>query len=137
MLEVDWSGKVHGSVSARGFSTPSPDGSRYLRSIDRSTVEDWRGHALGGLDADASSYGLGSWADDGQHFCGIVLPAGTGPDAGNASLWIGDPGKTGGLSQPWANQDRNPGSLHAPSGTTEHSSPAGCRPTGPLAQPDT
>ena len=95
MLEVDWSGKVHGSVSARGFSTPSPDGSRYLRSIDRSTVEDWRGHALGGLDADASSYGLGSWADDGQHFCGIVLPAGTGPDAGNASLWIGEPGKTG------------------------------------------
>ena len=95
MLEVDWSGKVHGSISAQGFSTPSPDGSRYVRTTDRIMVEDWRGHALGALDADASSYGLGTWADDGQHFCGIVIPGGSGPDAGTASLWIGAPGETG------------------------------------------
>jgi hypothetical protein len=94
MLELDWSGKVRGSVSARGFSTPSADGSRYLRSTDRVVVEDWRGHALGALDADATSY-FGIWADDGQHFCGIVVPPGSGPDAGTASLWIGTPGKTG------------------------------------------
>ena len=93
MLEMDWSGKVLGSVSAQGFSTPSPDGSRYLRSIDRITVEDWRGHALGALDADASSYGLGTWADDGQHFCGIAFPANRGPDTGTGSLWIAAPGE--------------------------------------------
>src|SRR5438105_12995669 len=95
MLEMDWSGKVHGSTSAQGFSTPSPDGSRYFRSTDRIMVEDWRGHTLGALDADPSSYGLGTWADDGQHFCGIVIPRGSGPDAGTASLWIGAPGETG------------------------------------------
>ena len=95
MLEMDWAGKVHGSVSARGFSTPSPDGSRYFRATDRIVVEDWRGHPLGALDADASSYGLGMWADDGQHFCGIVVAPGSGPDAGTASLWIGTPGTTG------------------------------------------
>ena len=95
MLEMDWSGKVHGSTSAQGFSTPSPDGSRYFRSTDRIMVEDWRGRALGALDADPSSYGLGTWADDGQHFCGIVIPRGSGPDAGTASLWIGAPGETG------------------------------------------
>jgi hypothetical protein len=95
MLEMDWSGKVQGSVSAQGFSTPSPDGSRFFRSTDRIRVEDWRGHAVGVLDADPGSYGLGTWADDGKHFCGIVFPAGSGPDAGNASLWIGAPGETG------------------------------------------
>ncbi|HVS05984.1 MAG TPA: hypothetical protein VHK65_07435 [Candidatus Dormibacteraeota bacterium] len=95
MLEMDWSGKVRGSVSAQGFGIPSPDGSRFFRSTDRIVVEDWRGHTLGALDADASSYGLGTWADDGQHFCGIVFPPGSGPDAGKASLWVGAPGETG------------------------------------------
>src|SRR5260370_15614605 len=95
MLEMDWSGKVRGSVSARGFSTPSADGFRFFRTTDRIVVEDWRGHALGALDTDASSYGLGTWADDGRHFCGIVFPPGSGPDAGTASLWIGAPGETG------------------------------------------
>jgi len=50
---------------------------------------------VGALDADSSSYGLGIWADDGKHFCGIVFPPGSGPDAGNASLLIGGPGETG------------------------------------------
>jgi len=95
MLEMDWSGKVRGSVSAQGFDLPSPDGSRFFRLTDRMVVEDWRGHALGALAADAISYGLGAWADDGQHFCGIVLPLGNGPDAGKASLWVGAPGETG------------------------------------------
>jgi hypothetical protein len=93
MLEMDWFGKVHGSVSARGFSTPSPDGSRFFRTTDHIIVEDWRGHALGALDADANSYGLGTWADDGQHFCGITFPANSGPDAGMGSLWITAPGE--------------------------------------------
>jgi hypothetical protein len=95
MLEMDWSGKVHGSVPSQGFSTPSPDGSRFFRATDRITIEDWRGHTVGALDADPSSYGLGAWADDGKHFCGIVFPTGSGPDAGNASLWVGAPGETG------------------------------------------
>jgi hypothetical protein len=93
MLEMDWVGKVHGSVSARGFSTPSPDGSRYFRSTDRIMVEDWRGHALGALDADPNSYGLGTWADDGQHFCGISFPPNSGPDTGTGWLWIAAPGE--------------------------------------------
>src|SRR5438477_819504 len=95
MLEMDWSGKVQGSVPSQGFSTPSPDGSRFIRATDRITIEDWRAHTVGALDADSSSYGLGNWADDGKHFCGIVFPRGSGPDAGNASLWIGAPGETG------------------------------------------
>ena len=95
MLEMDWSGKVQGSVSSQGFSTPSPDGSRFFRATDRLRIEDWRGHAVGALDADPSSYGLGIWADDGKHFCGIVFPSGSGPDAGNASLWIGAPDEPG------------------------------------------
>lgn len=95
MLEIDWSGKVRGSVAALGFSTPSPDGSRFFRATDRVIVEDWLGHALGALDADPSSYGLGTWADDGRHFCGIVFPSGSGPDAGRGSLWIGAAGETG------------------------------------------
>jgi hypothetical protein len=93
MLEMDWFGKVRGSVSARGFSTPSPDGSRFLRTTDHIVVEDWRDHALGALDADANSYGLGTWADDGQHFCGITFPPNSAPDAGMGSLWITVPGE--------------------------------------------
>lgn len=93
MLEMDWSGKVHGSVSAQGFSTPSPDGSRFFRTTDRIVVEDWRGHAIGALDADPNSYGLGTWADDGQHFCGISFPPNRGPDTGTGLLWIGAPGE--------------------------------------------
>ena len=93
MLEMDWAGKVHGSVSARGFSTPSADGSRFFRTADRIVVEDWRGHALGVLDADPNSDGLGTWADDGQHFCGISFPPNSGPDTGTGSLWIAAPGE--------------------------------------------
>lgn len=92
MLEIDWSGKVHGSVSAQGFSSPSPDGSKYLRTTDHLTVQDWRGHSLGQLDADPTSIGLSTWADDGQHLCGITFPPNNGPDSGAGSLWIGAPG---------------------------------------------
>lgn len=93
MLEMDWSGKVRGSVSAQGFSSPSPDGSRFLRATDHLTVEDWRSHALGPLDADLTSYGLSTWADDGQHICGISFPPSSGPDTGAGSLWIAAPGE--------------------------------------------
>jgi hypothetical protein len=93
MLEMDWSGKVHGSVSAQGFSSPSPDGSRFLRATERLTVEDWRGHTLGTLDGDLSSYGLASWADDGTHVCGISFPPSSGPDTGTGMLWIAAPGE--------------------------------------------
>ena len=109
MLELDWSGKLQGSVPSQGFSTPSPDGSRFFRATDRITVEDWRGHTLGALDADSSSYGLGNWADDGKHFCGIVFPPGSGPDAGNASLWIGAPGETGRVIAHVGKPGSNPG----------------------------
>ena len=93
MLEMDWSGKVHSSVSAQGFSTPSADGSKYFRSTERIIVEDWRGHSLGALDADPNSYGLGTWADDDQHFCGISFPPNRGPDTGTGVLWIAAPGE--------------------------------------------
>jgi hypothetical protein len=93
MLEMDWSGKVHGSVSAQGFSSPSPDGSRFLRATDHLTVEDWRGTSLGQLDAALTSYGLSTWADDGQHICGITFPPSSGPDMGTGSLWIAAPGE--------------------------------------------
>jgi hypothetical protein len=100
MLEMDWSGKVHGSASARGFSTPSPDGSRFLRATDQITVEDWRGRTLGQLGADPSSYGLANWADDGRHLCGIVFPPASGPDTGTGALWIGAPGEKGRMVAP-------------------------------------
>jgi len=93
MLEMDWSGKVRGSVSAQGFSSPSPDGSRFLRATDQLTVEDWRGHTLGQLDADLTSYGLSTWADDGRHICGITFPLNSGPDTGTGSLWIAASGE--------------------------------------------
>lgn len=108
MLEMDWSGKVHGSVSAQGFSSPSPEGSRFIRATDRVTVEDWRGHALGVLDADPNSYGLGTWADDGQHFCGIVFPTSSGPDQGKGSLWIGAPGEKGRVVGPVGSAGSSP-----------------------------
>jgi hypothetical protein len=93
MLEMDWSGKVRGSVSAQGFSLPSPDGSRFLRATDHLAVEDWRGKTLGQLDANLN-YGLSTWADDGQHVCGISFPPNSGPDTGTGSLWIAAPGET-------------------------------------------
>ena len=93
MLEMDWSGKVRASVSAQGFSTPSPDGSRFIRATDRLTVEDWRGSSLGPLDVDPTSYGLSAWADDGVHICGITFPSNSGPDTGTGSLWITAPGE--------------------------------------------
>src|SRR6266446_7136813 len=93
MVEMDWSGKVRGSVVAQGFSTPSPDGSRFLRATDHLTVEDWRSHSLGQLDANLTSYGLSTWADDGQHVCGIMFPPNSGPDTGTGSLWIAAPGE--------------------------------------------
>ena len=95
MLEMDWSGKVHGSVPVLGFSGPSPDGSRFLRATAKVSVEDWQGHSLGGLDLDPNMYGLATWADDGRHVCGIVVASGNGPDAGKSSLWIGAPGEPG------------------------------------------
>jgi hypothetical protein len=95
MVEVDWSGKVRGSVSARGFSSPSPDGSKFLRAIDEISAEDWQGHIIGRLDLDTNVYGLSMWADDGRHVCGVVVRQGGGPDSGNGSLWIGAPGETG------------------------------------------
>src|SRR3989442_6555575 len=87
MLEMDWSGKLRGSVSAQGFSTPSPDGSRFLRATDHLAIEDWRGKSLGRLDADLTSYGLSAWADDRQHVCGIIFPQNSGPDTGMGALW--------------------------------------------------
>ena len=93
MLELDWSGKVRGSVSAQGLSSPSPDGSKFIRATDHTSVEDSRGHELGTLEGDLISYGLSSWADDGRHICGIVFPSGNGPDTGTGSLWIGAPGE--------------------------------------------
>ena len=93
MLEMDWSGKVRGWVSAQGFSLPSPDGSRFLRATDHLAVEDWRGKSLGQLDADLTSYGLSTWADDGQHICGISFPPNSSPDMGTGSLWIAAPGE--------------------------------------------
>lgn len=93
MLEMDWSGKVRSSVSAQGFSTPSPDGSKFLRATDHLTIEDWRGKSLGQLDADLTSYGLSTWADDGKHVCGITFPPNSSTDAGTASLWIATPGE--------------------------------------------
>jgi hypothetical protein len=95
MLEMDWSGKFHGSVPALAFSGPSPDGSRFLRATAKVSVEDSRGHSLGGLDLDPNVYGLATWADDGRHVCGIVVASGSGPDAGKSSLWIGAPGESG------------------------------------------
>lgn len=92
---MDWSGKVRGSVSVRGFSSPSPDGSRFLRTVGGISAEDWQGHAVGRLDLDPNVYGLAVWADDGRHICGVVTRSGSGPDAGNGSLWIGAPGETG------------------------------------------
>jgi hypothetical protein len=93
MLEMDWSGKVQGKVPSQGFSTPSPDGSKFLRATDHLAIEDWRGHSLGQLDADLTSYGLSTWADDGHHICGITFPANSGPDEGTGSLWIAAPGE--------------------------------------------
>lgn len=93
MLELDWSGKVRGSVAAQGLGLPSPDGSRFLRVTEHVTVEDWRGRTLGPLDADLTSYGLSTWADDGLHICGISSPPNSGPDTGTGSLWIAAAGE--------------------------------------------
>jgi hypothetical protein len=93
MLEMDWSGKVRGSVPAQGFSTSSPDGSKFLRATDHLAIEDWRGQSLGQLDADLASYGLSTWADDGHHICGITFPPNSGPDTGSGSLWIAAAGE--------------------------------------------
>jgi len=93
MLEMDWAGKVHGSVSAQGFGTASPDGSKFVRVADLLTVEDWRGRRLAQLDADPNSIGLASWADDGRQVCGITFPSNSGPDTGTGSLWIAAPGE--------------------------------------------
>src|SRR2546423_13151102 len=100
MLEMDWSGKVRGSVSARGFSSPSPDGSRFLRATETISAEDSLGHSLGPLALDPTVYALTSWADDGRHVCGVTVPSGSGPDAGKSSLWIGAQGETGRIIAP-------------------------------------
>jgi len=93
MLELDWSGRVRGTVPAQGLTSPSPDGSRFIRATDQATVEDSRGRPLGTLDAGLTEYGLSVWADDDRHICGIAFPAGTGPDSGAGSLWIAAPGE--------------------------------------------
>lgn len=91
MLEMDWSGKVRGSVSGRGFMWPSADGSRFVNT-DLMSVEDQDGRSLGRLTPDVYSL---SWADDNQHVCAIVVHPGSSPDTGRPSLWIGAPGETG------------------------------------------
>ena len=95
MLEMDWSGNVHGSVPTLGFTSPSPDGSRFLRATTAISAEDWLGHPIGALDVDPNVYGLAMWADDGRHLCAVGAPAGSGPDAGKGLLWIGAPGEKG------------------------------------------
>jgi hypothetical protein len=77
MLEMDWSGKVRGSVSAQAFSGPSPDGFRFLRATDHVTVEDWRGHSLGPLAVDPTFYGLPTWAAGDWHDQVVVRADGT------------------------------------------------------------
>jgi len=100
MLELDWSGKVVGSVSAQGFGGASPDGSRFLRAADEVSLDDWRGRSLGSLDIDPTAYGLSSWAEDNVHLCGIVFPPNAGPDSGQGRLWIGAPGEKGRIIGP-------------------------------------
>ena len=103
MTELDWSGNRVGSVSALGFSSPSPDGSRFLRSSpagDRLASEDSLGRSLGPLDLNPNVYGLAAWADDGKHICGIVFPTNRGSDSGSGSLWIGAPGEHGRVVAP-------------------------------------
>lgn len=92
MLELDWSGRVIGSVAAAGFGTPSPDGSKFIRSGDHPSIEDWRGHSVGSLDSQLITYGFPTWAEDSLHLCGIAFPASVGSDAGQGSLWILTPG---------------------------------------------
>jgi WD40 repeat protein len=95
MLQLNWSGKVVGWVSAQGFAGPSPNGSRFLHAGDPVVVEDWRGHLIGQLDVDPNAYGLLAWAEDNIHLCGIVFPTNAGPDSGQGRLWIGAPGEKG------------------------------------------
>jgi hypothetical protein len=92
MLELDWSGKIVGSVAAVGFGTASPDGSKFIRSGDHPSIEDWRGHSLGSLDSQLVTYGFPTWAEDNLHLCGIAFPASVGSDAGQGSLWVLTPG---------------------------------------------
>jgi len=106
---LEWSGKDRGSVSAQGFSSPSPDGSRFLRTVGAVSAEDWHGHTLGALDLDPHVYGLTMWADDGRHVCGVVVRSGSGPDAGKGSLWIGAPGETGRIIAAVGNPGSQPG----------------------------
>ena len=109
LIEMDWSGLVHGSVSAQGFGGPSPDGSRFIRSIDHVTVEEWTGRSLGRLDLDPEISGLATWADDGRHVCSIIFPPGSGPDTGTGSLWIGAPGEVGRTVGPVGKSGSDPG----------------------------
>lgn len=108
MLQMDWAGKVVGSVPAQGFEDPSPDGSRYIRSNGQELLaEDRNGHSLGRL-SDRPSSGLLVWADDGVHLCDIVFPPYTGPDSGQGSLWIGAPGEQGRIVGPAGKRGSNP-----------------------------
>jgi len=108
MLELDWSGKLRGTISAQGLSSPSPDGSRFIRATDHTSVEDSRGLVLGTLDADLTSYGLSSWADDDRHICGIVFPSEMGPETGTGSLWIAAPGEKSRTVGPVGQSGSNP-----------------------------
>ena len=94
LLEMDWTGKIRGAVAGQ-ITTPSADGSRFLRTGDRLEAQDWQGHVLGQLDANLLSHGLALWADDGQQLCAVVVSSASGPTAGGGMLWIGKPGQTG------------------------------------------
>jgi hypothetical protein len=90
LLEFDWSGKKVGSVMANGFSTPSADGSRFLRNGDQPAIDDWTGRRIAAFDWSLSAYGPPMWSDNGD-LCGVsVQPSGTSQ---KASLWVKPAGK--------------------------------------------
>jgi hypothetical protein len=108
MVELNWSGRVIGSVSAQGFGGASPDGSRFLRAADQVTVDDWRGRLVGRLGLDPTAYGLSAWADDSTHVCGLVFPQNAGPDSGAGRLWVGAPGDSGRIVGPVGHAGSDP-----------------------------
>ena len=88
IVELDWSGKTVGTVEAAGFGTPSPDGSRYLRTTDQTVVTDWQGRVLAPLPPGLNDYGTAAWADDNRHLCGIAVREGP-----QAMFWTLLPGQ--------------------------------------------
>ena len=94
MLEMDWSGRVLGSVAAAGFAIPSADGSKFLRTGDQPSIEDWRGHIISPFDPGLSDYSLAVWADDNGHLCGVQYSPNGAAGSSKASVWILTPGQT-------------------------------------------